>query len=870
MMSAVKNKIFWLLVFALTVIATKGIWSSPSDLGQMASTTIAGHEWQYNVYRILAMGSALEEFNPGRWTENFSMGWGYPLFQYTGPLPYTLGGILVNLGVSPIAALNTSWLVVYLGAACLMFWACRPIFGSAGALLAATCYVLAPYHLVDTYIRTNLVETSAFIFPPLIIRGLWQLRSEPRKALVIGALGIALLPLTHMLSTYMIGLGLAVFTLVYALLLPKSERVFILKHSCIIAALGLSLSAFFWLPALVDITAIRGSGAITEGYYHFANHFVYPAQLIDPQWHYGGSEIGPKDYMSFSLGGTTLTLAGLVVLGLVVVAIKRRKVIDTKQSALEPLLIAAFVAGLVMTLMTLALTAPIWHVLPGVANVQFPWRFLFPASFFLAVFVGALPKILEAFGFHRFLSGLVGLALVAVVVIQYWDYAKEGAHDGLKQSEMTDKHFRDLGVWTTNNHEFMPADVEIVPYTGAGPDRPVRFFSDSFYTSNRIASVSMGNGFAKITLLPGAPGQLQLNQHWHPGWRASVDGVEVETRANTQHRFAPILIDVSEQATSVEFRFGYSSWGRLGLWISALALVFIILSPMSRLPKNGVIAAISALFLLWFYGVSGMPKTETFERKLKNVNAQVEHEQLPAISLRGDKWDNRLNKQFDERGVSVTLTDDSKAVAINGSFDANDSYWLAFIKAGKLQGRSYARPVKMAGGMQPRYVEVPQGAVSKGFDEIKIIPISGDGFYSLGHLKLLEKMPEQLLARDKFGVPQVALAKLSEAKPYGYEWNGPDTHQFDESGIVINLDNPDFSTAVSLSLDSNDDYQLFYLLKGKTVAASYIKEPSPRPSGLMEQKVSVPTIAREKGFDQLALKPVRGDGFYSLGHLLLK
>ena len=194
----------WGLLLAVVAVAAKGIWQAPADLDRLSVTTIAGHEWQYNIYRIIGMGSALSEGMPGRWLDNFSMGWGYPLFQYTGPLPYTLGGILVNIGVNPVSALNLSWLMAYIGAGAAMFWALSPIFGRWGALLGAACYLLAPYHLVDTYVRTNLVETSAFIFPPLILRGLWQLQTDRAKGIAIGAAGVMFLPLTHMLSTYIV------------------------------------------------------------------------------------------------------------------------------------------------------------------------------------------------------------------------------------------------------------------------------------------------------------------------------------------------------------------------------------------------------------------------------------------------------------------------------------------------------------------------------------------------------------------------------------------------------------------------------------------------------------------------------------------
>ncbi|MCP4324499.1 MAG: hypothetical protein GY787_22095 [Alteromonadales bacterium] len=309
MMTRYYQWFIWGLLTAIITIAAKGILMVPQDLSTLTTSTFAGHEWQYNLYRLVAMADAFSEGMPGRWIENFSVGWGYPLFQFTGPLPYTFGAILLNIGFDATATLNFSWLLAYIAAGISMLWSSKPIFGRWGALLATTCYLLAPYHLVDTYVRTNLVETSAFIFPPLILNALWQLREKPQKAILIGAIGVMLLPLTHMLSTYLIGLGLTIFTLIYILLLPSNRRLSTLRGAILIATFGLALSAFFWLPALVDIETVRGMGAITEGFYSYDKHFVYPHQLISDDWYYGGSEEGPRDHMSFSLGKVTLLRA---------------------------------------------------------------------------------------------------------------------------------------------------------------------------------------------------------------------------------------------------------------------------------------------------------------------------------------------------------------------------------------------------------------------------------------------------------------------------------------------------------------------------------------------------------------------------------
>lgn len=58
------------------------------------------------------------------------------------------------------------------------------------ALLASLIYIAAPYKLTDIYARTAVGEYTAFIFIPLVFRGLYKLINDKEKAnryIIIGA-----------------------------------------------------------------------------------------------------------------------------------------------------------------------------------------------------------------------------------------------------------------------------------------------------------------------------------------------------------------------------------------------------------------------------------------------------------------------------------------------------------------------------------------------------------------------------------------------------------------------------------------------------------------------------------------------------------
>ena len=83
-------------------------------------------------------------------------------------------------------------------------------------------------------------------------------------------------------------------------------------------ALGLGLSAAFFIPALVEQGYINRTQWFGE-YYNPEQHFVYFHQLFDPRWGFGISQPGPDDAAQGSLSyqlGAVATLFSLIALAL--------------------------------------------------------------------------------------------------------------------------------------------------------------------------------------------------------------------------------------------------------------------------------------------------------------------------------------------------------------------------------------------------------------------------------------------------------------------------------------------------------------------------------------------------------------------------
>ncbi|HVR20882.1 MAG TPA: hypothetical protein VMS65_14325, partial [Polyangiaceae bacterium] len=99
-------------------------------------------------------------------------------------------------------------------------------------------------------------------------------------------------------------------------------------------------------------------------------------------------------------------------------------------------------------------------------------------------------------------------------------------------------------------------------------------------------------------------------------------------------------------------------------------------------------------------------------------------------------WAGFGNVIVQKEGIRVELPQPSHAPAIELSVDGNDRYAVLFALGSQVEGSATVGKSKK-GGLLVERVEVPQPARSAGFDRVEIVPLEGDGYYSVGHAVLL-------------------------------------------------------------------------------------------------------------------------------------
>ncbi|HEX6764805.1 MAG TPA: hypothetical protein VF103_04990, partial [Polyangiaceae bacterium] len=113
----------------------------------------------------------------------------------------------------------------------------------------------------------------------------------------------------------------------------------------------------------------------------------------------------------------------------------------------------------------------------------------------------------------------------------------------------------------------------------------------------------------------------------------------------------------------------------------------------------------------------------------------------------------------------------------------------------------------------------------------------------------------------------VPLAQVSVRKAERSDWAAFGNVVFQAAGLRVLLAEPSHARAVELSVDSNDRYAILFARGSQVEGTKHIEKS--RKGGLAVAKLDVPEAAQKAGFDRIEIVPLEGDGYYSLGHLVV-
>jgi len=341
------------------------------------------------VARVQQMYVALRSGQfPVRWVPDLGYGYGYPIFNFYNPLPYYFGAGFMFAGLNVLTATKLMYLFPVFLSGITMFIFSRLLLSDIASVFAGILYVYAPYHAVQIYVRGAVAEYWAYAVLPLVFYALWK------KKIILGALSLAALILSHNLTSFMSIPFILLFFFFQIIEIFTSKKTRNIKssiiHYSLSIILALGLSAFFWLPSVLESSKTGVDQMVFEKFDPPSKHVAYPLQLWSGVWGYGGSSAGIDDGLSFQVGKIHLIgslIAFFICLRYVLKKITNRFNLFSLSNPFNPLILFAIVSLLFSLFMILPSSRLIWDAFPVLAYIQFPWRFLTFASLFSSILV---------------------------------------------------------------------------------------------------------------------------------------------------------------------------------------------------------------------------------------------------------------------------------------------------------------------------------------------------------------------------------------------------------------------------------------------------------------------------------------------------
>ncbi len=313
---------------------------------------------------------------PCRWAANAGLGYGEPVFNFYSHIPFLLGGILANLGISVVSSLKFVFGFSLIGSAFAMYLLSRTVWKSDWAgVLSSILYLYAPYRAVNVWVRGALPESFAFIILPLILFCFEKYIQKEQKQWLVGfSISLSALLLTHNLSVLLFSMTISLWILLRLFIHHKLR---LLLPICIASVLSVGLASFYLLPVITESSFVNLQ-TTTEGYFNFRAHFVTLEQIfLSRFWGYGGSTWGSEDGLSLAIGPVQWSMSLITGVYAMVLLWKKRRVSTNLLSVL--FLVGS---GFLYLLLMHNKSTPLWEMTASVSQyIQFPWRFLGIALF---------------------------------------------------------------------------------------------------------------------------------------------------------------------------------------------------------------------------------------------------------------------------------------------------------------------------------------------------------------------------------------------------------------------------------------------------------------------------------------------------------
>jgi uncharacterized membrane protein len=483
---------------------------------------------------------------PPVWAPDLSNGHGQPLFEFQPPLIYAVALPLFECGMNLADSFQLALAVLFaIGAVCIYLIGRNLSFSRVASIGAAAAWLFAPYQATDVYVSARFAEASALAVTPIALLALLAvLRCPTLLNVTLGSFAIALVPLAHNVIALLVFPVFAVIVIARAAISKTRLRTAAAGAAAI--AGGLALSAFFWIPALLEKDYVKVE-LLLQGLLNWRVHMISPMRLLWGRWAFGYS----PDGMSFALGPVHIALA-IAGVAIGIRAVNRRRRLDAWVFA------GAALAG---ALMATEWTAPIWARIHTLQYLEFPWRTLFLPALFIPIL--AL-RVFERIG------AKVTAAVIVIMVLFNLNHTQPKSYLTYDEEYYYPAYIARNGLNTTTREENESRWVATrMYYTGDG----------LFDGQTRLPAIELSSTSTRhvYRLETAAATTVMEPTSYYPDWTVLVDGRE--TPITPAPIFGTITFPVppGQHVITVELR--PTRIRRFALMVSIVGLVMLLLAP---------------------------------------------------------------------------------------------------------------------------------------------------------------------------------------------------------------------------------------------------------------------------------------------------
>jgi hypothetical protein len=537
-----------------------------------------GHDFDFH---LVSWFEVLSSWHHGilypHWAASPNFGAGEPRFLFYPPLTWMLGALLAWVGGWDVATHGMVYLL--LAATGLGTWAlAREVLDDAPATLAGCAAIFSGYALFTAYERSAYGELTGGLWIPLLL--LFALRDrKPSGQFLNRAFDGSTLPLALVLAgAWLSNVPLGVMAsyllaavVVVAALLRKSWTP-VLRAS-IGGLLGFGLSSIYLLPAVweqrwVDVQqAIDDPGSRIESSWLFARH-------ADP-----ALELHDTELLKVSIIAATMLA---VCFGSVFLAWMRGKLTADRS---RWIILASI--PVVILLLQLPVSLPVWNLLPKLRFLQFPWRWLVVLEAPMAIFFAV--AVWPARRWRRVLVLAFCMAVfgAATVFAGYVFFQVCDPEDTV--SAMAEAYDSGAGYEGTDEYEPPGADDSMVA-TGlpsaclvrdasaelgkATPDANPDWYPEQGSCEATFAAISRSPEHMHVEAAIARAGYLILRLRSYPAWRISVNGQVVHSLP--QREDGLIAVPVAQGPVDLAVDWTATPDVIAGRWLSGIALLMLV------------------------------------------------------------------------------------------------------------------------------------------------------------------------------------------------------------------------------------------------------------------------------------------------------